>query len=113
MDCTHSLKGLEDAVEEKVPIDFAIFKGRNVPNEEIGNHSQRSWEQDPSDGQSKGKGNENNVISGWKRDLIRAWNTQIVETITFMKRGATHYITDYLSVTFSLFVPNFLYTDSN
>lgn len=38
---THSLKGLEDAVEEKVPDDFAILKRRNIPYEEIGKHSQR------------------------------------------------------------------------
>ncbi len=38
---THSLKGLEDAVEEQVPDDFAVLKGRNVPYEEIGKHCHR------------------------------------------------------------------------
>lgn len=38
---THSLEALEEAVEEEVPDDFAILKGRNVPYEEVGNHSQR------------------------------------------------------------------------
>lgn len=37
---THSLKSLEEAVEEKIPDDFAILEGRNVPYEEIGKHSQ-------------------------------------------------------------------------
>lgn len=38
---THSLEALEEAVEEEVPDDFAVLKGRNVPYEEVGNHSQR------------------------------------------------------------------------
>lgn len=38
---TYCLKSLEEAVEEKVPDDFAILKGRNIPYEEIGKHSQR------------------------------------------------------------------------
>lgn len=38
---THRLEGLEEAVEEYVPDDFAIFKGRNVPDEEVGENSQR------------------------------------------------------------------------
>lgn len=56
---THGLKGLEEAVEQKVPDDFAILKGRNVPYEEIGKHSQRGGEQDPLDGQRRvGEGRE-------------------------------------------------------
>lgn len=47
---THSLKGLEEAVEDEVPDDFAVLKGRHVPYEEIGKHSQRGWEHDPTDG---------------------------------------------------------------
>lgn len=50
---THSLKGLEDAVEEKVPDHFAVLKGRNVPYEEIRKHSQRGREQDPSERDEK------------------------------------------------------------
>ena len=50
MHYTHSLKGLEGAVEEKVPNDFAVFKGRNVPYKEIGKHGQWRWEHDPTDG---------------------------------------------------------------
>lgn len=47
---THSLKGLEEAVEEEVPDDFVVFKRGHVPNEEIGKHSQRGWAHDPADG---------------------------------------------------------------
>lgn len=71
---THCLKGLEDAVEEKVPDDFSILKGRNVPYEEVGKNSQRGGEHDPSYRQKKERGDNNN-ISGWKRDPTRAWNT--------------------------------------
>lgn len=51
---THCLKGLEDAVEEKVPDDFPVFKGGDIPDEEIGKHSQRGRQHDPSDGQRRG-----------------------------------------------------------
>jgi len=42
------LKGLEDAVEEQVPDDFAFLEGRNAPDEEIGEHRHGGREQDPS-----------------------------------------------------------------
>lgn len=59
---THSLQGLEDAVEEKVPDDFAIFKGGDEPYEEIGHHSQGGGEHDPT---SRG---EKDNVRGRKRD---------------------------------------------
>ena len=69
---THSLKGLEDAVEEKVPDDFAILIWRNIPYEEIGKHSQRGWEHDPAEEQRR---DNNNNISGcpktWAYSCVR------------------------------------------
>lgn len=50
---THSLQGLEAAVEEQVPDDFTILKWRDVPYEEISEHSQRGRQDDPADGQKK------------------------------------------------------------
>lgn len=50
---THSLKGLEEAVEDKVPDDFAVLKGGNIPYEEIGKHSQRGREKDPAHGRGR------------------------------------------------------------
>lgn len=44
---THSLKGLEEAVEHQVPDDLAVLKRGNVPYEEIGQHSERGGKQDP------------------------------------------------------------------
>lgn len=66
---THCLKTLEEAIEEKVPDDFAVLKGRNIPYEEIGKHCQRGWEQYPTGGHDRqgreGKGtrrdNNNNI----------------------------------------------------
>ena len=73
---THSLKGLEEAVKEKVPDDFVVLEGRNVPNKKVSDHSQWGWEEDPAHGrrgETGGRGDNNNNISGWKRDPTRAW----------------------------------------
>lgn len=82
---THSLEALEEAVEEEVPDDFAILKGRNVPYEEVGNHSQRGWQYDPADeikqeegggrdGSGTGKHDNSNSVSRCK-----TWSIQSVE----------------------------------
>ena len=68
---THCLKGLEDAVEEQVPDDFSVLKGRHVPYEEIGEHSQRGGEHDPSYGQRK-EGETTTTSVDEKRDPTRA-----------------------------------------
>lgn len=71
---THCLKTLEEAVEEKVPDDFAIFKGRNIPYEEIGKHRQRGWKHDPARGRD-GEGRERVEEQEETKTTTLAWNT--------------------------------------
>lgn len=60
---THRLQRLEAAVEEEVPDDFAVLKGRDVPYEEICQNSQRGGEDDPAEEQRK---RHTSDISAWK-----------------------------------------------
>lgn len=64
---THRLQRLEATVEEEVPDDFAILKGRDVPYEEIRQNSQRGGDDNPAEEQ--GKGHTSN-ISGWKDKIF-------------------------------------------
>lgn len=50
----HRLKGLEGTVEEEVPNNIPVFKGGNVEDEEVAEHSQRGGERDPSRGHVDG-----------------------------------------------------------
>lgn len=92
---THSLEALEEAIEEEVPDDFAILKGRNVPYEEVGNHSQRGWQYDPADeikqeeGGGRGVEQENMTTAtasvGVKRDLFKVWNISFCKQFPGLK----------------------------
>lgn len=69
---TDRLKSLEQAVEEKIPDDFAILKGRNIPDEEIRNNCQRGWTHDPAGGQERRR------VERWQettKTTTLAWNS--------------------------------------
>lgn len=92
---TYSLEALEEAVEEEVPDDFAILKGRNVPYEEVGKHSQRGWQYDPADeikqeeGGGSGMEQENTTTATTsvdvKQDLFKVWNISFCKQLPGLK----------------------------
>lgn len=64
---THGLQGLEAAVEDEVPDDFTVLEGRDVPYEEISEHSQRGRQDDPADGQKKAE----EAKRQWKNQSVK------------------------------------------
>lgn len=87
---THSLQGLEEAVEEQVPDDLSILKGRNTPYEKIGNHSQRSWEQDPT----RGRREETTTTTSVDENVILLDRETTPISEQSWKDGATRYVID-------------------
>ena len=45
---TYCLQGLEEAVENQVPDDLPVLKGRDIPDEKVAEHGQRCGQHDPT-----------------------------------------------------------------